>query len=324
MLPTSVPRRDPVLTAVALEYKNAALVGDSLGPINEVETRTFEYGALDKLNLFQAPDDSLATYGEANEVGFGAEIASATMQNRGLRATISHEEVEDSEDRFLNLANDKLKVLSSTLALAREIRQATKISAALVAASRSTAGGNWANYGTGFVDIPTLIRTKSNESLYSMDSAICPKQVMFYLERHPSLVSLYFDGNTGKKILSKDQVAEILGLKEIFVPDARYTTTRRPGKVALATPIDGSLSRVWGNNFILFRKAEGLPNRQEPGFFYQWRRRWTKDLRGDNMRVRTWDLPQVGMGGAYVIQQEYQSLDMVFPEMGYQYTVTFA
>jgi predicted RNase H-related nuclease YkuK (DUF458 family) len=324
MLPTSVPRRDPVLTAAALEFKNADFVGDSLGPVLEVETRTFEYGALDKLNLFQNIDDTLATYGEANEVGFGAEIASATMQNHGLRTTIAREDVEDSEDRFLSLASDKQKVLSATLALSREVRQKSKVVAALTAAGRTSSGGNWGDYTATAVDIPSMVREKSQSSLYAMESAICPKQILFKLERHPSLLSLYFDGNSGKKILTKDQIAELLGLKELIVPDGRYTTTKRPGKVALGTPIDGSLNRIWGNSFILFRRANGLPNRMEPGFFYQWRRRWTKDLKGDNMRVRTWELPHVGMGGAYVIQQEYQSLDMLFPEMGWEFTVTLS
>lgn len=319
MLPTIVPRRDPTLTAMALEYKNADYVGDSLGPVIESDTKTIEYGVLDKLNLFQSIDDTLARHGEANEVGFGAETASAVMANRALRTTIAHEDVEDSEDRFLDLAADQLSTLTNTLALAREVRQSTKVYASLVAASRASDPGNWADRSASYVDIVDQVKTKINESLYAPDAAICPKQVYNVLERHPSLVSQWFDGNSGTKVLSKAQIMDILGLKEMLVPDGRYTTTKRPGKVAVATPIDGSLNRIWGSHFILFRKANGKPNRMEPGLFYQFRRRWTKDLRGDNQRVRTWDLPQVGMGGAYVVQQEYQSLDMVFPEMGWAF-----
>lgn len=319
MLPTTIPRRDPVFTAQVLAYANADFVGDSMGPILESETRTFEYGALDKLNLFQSIDDTLAKHGEANEVGFGGELTSATMSNRALRTTVAHEDVEDSDERFINLGGEALETVTQTLALAREIRQMTKVHAALAAASRTSDPGNWADRSASFVDIPEQVRSKVNGALYAYDSAICPKQVLNVMERHPSLLSLYFDGNSGNKILKKEQIAEILGLKTLFVPDGRYTTSKRPTKVPLGTSIEGSLNRIWGDHFTLFRMATGKPNRQTPGFFYQWRRRWTRDLKGDNMRVRTWDLPQVGMGGAYVIQQEYQSLDMVFPEMGWDF-----
>lgn len=320
MLPTSVPRRDPILTAVVLEYKNPDHVGDSLGPIIPSLTKTFEYGAMDKLNLFQDVNDTLSRYGEANEVGFGAEILAATMGNHGLRATIAREDVEDSDERFLSLAGESLTVLKQTLGNARELRQAAKVRAALVAASRTSDPGNWADRTSTYVDIVDQVKTKINTSLYSYDSAICPKQVYNVLERHPSLVSQWFDGNSGTKILKREQIMEVLGIKNLFVPDGRVTTARRPTKVAQGpggTPIDGSLNRIWGNDFFLFRMAVGKPNRMAPGFFYQWRRQFDRALAGETQRVRTWELPQVGMGGAYVVQQEYQSLDMVFPEMGW-------
>lgn len=318
MLPTTVPRRDPILTAFALEYQNPAFVGDSLGPMLTSDTRTIEYGLLDKLNLFQNLDDNLAKNGEANEVGFGAELLTARMKNWALKTTISREDEKDADTRFLNLAMDQVSVMSASLALSREYRQSQKILAALVAASRQSDPGNWADRSASYVDIVDQVRTKTNEGLYSYDSAVCPKQVLFAMERHPSLVSQWFDGNSGKKILSTEQIKEVLGLTNLYVPDGRFTTTRRPGKVAAATPIDGSLTRIWGNHFILFRKATGAPNRMAPGLFYQFRRTWGGG-NSDNRQVRTWHLPQIGMHGADVVQEEYQSLDLVFPEMGWAF-----
>lgn len=322
MLPTETPRVDPLLTAFATEYKNADFVGDSLGPIIPSDTKEVKYGRLDKLNLFRSVDDTLARHGEANEVGFGADTAIVEMGNHALRALIAHEDVEDSDDQFLNYSQEHLTVLRATLALQREIRQASKILSALSGASRSADGGNWTNYTSTPDDVPTLVKTQARRALFELDHAVTSKQVIYALERHPSLTSLWFDGNTGKKILTKEQIAEVLGLKRIIVGDGRYTSARRPATIGASTEIsDANTTSIWGANFVLFRMAEGKPNRTMPGMFYQFRRRWTKDLAGSSMeRVRTWDLPQLGLGGTYAVQQEYQSLDLVFPEMGYAFT----
>lgn len=324
MLPTQNPRVDPLLSAFVTEYKNADFVCDSLGPILPSDTKTVKYGRLDKLNLFRSIDDNLARYGEANEVGFGSDTATVEMSNWALRCLVAHEDVEDHEDKYLDLAQEGLTVVRATLALQREIRQFNKIRSALVSASRSADGGNWLNYTSSPDDVVTKVKTQARRALFELDWALTSKQVIYALERHPSLTALWFDGNTGKKVLTKEQIAEVLGLKGIIVGDGRYTTTKRPVTISASTEIsDANTTSIIGDNFVLFRKAEGKPNRVMPGLFYQFRRKWSKSegLAGSTPdRVRTWDVPQLGMGGAYVVQQEYQSLDLVFPEMGYVFT----
>lgn len=312
-LPTVVPRRDPILTAMSIEYQNADFVGDKVFPIIESDTRDFKYGALDKLNLFQNVDDTLAKDGEANEVGFGSEKLTGTMRNYGLKTTISREDTADGAD-FLNVAMDETNVMTRIVALRRELRQATLLYSRLDGAGRSVDGGNWTNYSAGFDDVLSLVRNKNNQALYPYNAAVIPKQVMNYLERHPSLLSVYFDGNTGTKILNADQIAQLFGVKTVLVPDGRVATVKRPAKI---TDIDG-LGRIWGNHLFLLRISDTVPNRMDPGCCYQFRRRWTKGLVGDNMQIRTWHEPKLGIGGSDVVQQEYQSADMVLaPEMGF-------
>lgn len=312
-LPTIVPRRDPVLTAFVTEYKNKEFVGDQIFPIVESDTRNFMYANLDKLNLFQSVDDTLAKNGEANEVGFSGSKATDRMLNFALKAVITKEDIEDED--FTNVAMDALTLIRSTLALRRELRQASLAFTALDNAGRSSDPGNWSDYSGAAVDVLDQVRTKANDALYPYTHIVAPKQVFVKLERHPKLLSMYFDGNSGNKILTPAQICELFGVPNILIPDGRLSTQRRP------TGISGSLdnlSRIWGNHLFLLRVSDTVPNRTEPGFGYQFRRRWTKGKVGDNMQVRTWELPQNGIGGSYVVQQEYQAMDKALsPEMGW-------
>lgn len=312
-LPTIVPKRDPVLTAFVQEYHNAEFVGDKVFPIVESDNRTFKYAQLDKLNLFQSVDDTLARDGEASDVGFGGSVATDRMRNFALRATITKEDIEDED--FTNVSMDALTIIRSTLALRRELRQASLLYSALNAAGRSVDPGNWADYTSAYVDILTQVRTKANEALYPYTHLVIPKQVYVKLERHPSLLTMYFDGNTGNKILKKEQLADLFGVPNILIPDGRVSTVRRPGAISGSM---NDLTRIWGNHLFMVRVSDTVPNRMEPGCAYQFRRRWTKGAVGSNMQVRTWELPQKGIGGAYVVQQEYQGMEKVLaPDMGY-------
>lgn len=319
MLPTVLPRRYPALSAFALEYHNPDLVGDKVFPIIESETKDIRYGVFDKLNQFQNIDDALAKDGEANEVGFGASLAYDMMTNYALKTTISREDTADAES-FINTALDQVAVMRNILALRREYRQANLLYSKLVAASRNVAGGNWGDLTSSSPDIVDKVRTKKNNAIYGFTHIVIPKQVYIYLERAPSLVNQWFVGNTGTKILTKAQVAECFGFKEenILVPDSRVSQTRRPGVVSGDL---SALDRVWGPHVFLLRLSNTIPNRMEPGTSYQFRRRWTKGVVGDNMQTRAWYLPQKGLGGSDVVQLEYQSKDVVLaPEMGFVFT----
>lgn len=314
MLPTIVPQRDPRLTAMVLAYQNGDLVGDSIGPILESDTKKIEYTMLDKLNLFQDVDATLARGGEANTVGLGGEQATVGMRNFGLNAVVLNEDIEDADDWF-NVASESLTMVTSTLALQREKLQAAMIKAALTA--RSSDPGNWGNLDPATApDIFAQIKDQMEASVYGYDSIIIPEPVLFKMQRAPSLLAQFYSGNTGMKTVSEQNIKEMFGLKNIIVPKARISTVRRPLKVTDVS----SIGRVWANDVILFKKATGIPSRMDPGFFYQWRRRWLKGAVGQNMQVRTWSEPKRGIGGAYVVQQEYQAHQHIFPEAGYAFT----
>ena len=313
MLPTITPQRDPKLSAMAIAYANAELVGDSVGPILESETKGIEFTKLDKLNMFQDVDHNLARGGEANDVGFGAETDTVKMRNFGMKFIVLNEDIEDNEDKYTDLVNDGMDVMSATLALQREKLQASLIFSALDGASRSTDPGNWADFTGTAPDIYGQVKDQMEASVYGYDSAIIPEQVLFKMQRSPSLLSQFYSGNTGMKTVSIDNMKEMFGLREIIVPKARIASVRRPAKV---TDIS-ALSRVWGSHMILFKKASVQPNRITPGLYYQWRRRWVKGAVGQNMQVRSWALPNRGIGGAFVTQQEYQAHHHIFPEAGF-------
>lgn len=314
MLPTTLPRRYPALSSFALEYNNPQFVGDQVFPIVESETKDVRYGILDKLNMFQNVPDELAKDGEANEVGFGAATDIKMMKNYALKTTISREDTADAES-FVNVAMDQVTILRAALALRREVRQANLLYTKLDGAGRSaTSAVLWSDKTGSAPDIVAQVRDLRNLALYPYTKAVCPKQVFIQLERAPSLVSQWFTGNTGMKVLTQAQIEETLGVS-LLIPDGRVSAQRRPG------PIVGSMDaigRIWGNHFFLLRVTDTIPNRMEPGCGYQFRRRWTKGTVGDNMQVRAWYEPRLGIGGSDVVQQEYQALDLVLStDMGY-------
>ena len=315
MIPSQTPQRDPSLTAMALEYKPKELVLDRLGPMLESDNRRIQYVKLDKLNMFQDVDHRFSRDGEANEVGAGGSKVIEALSNRALKTTIANEDIEDSDD-FFDVAAIQVETMRHTLALQREKEQAGLIYSSVNASGRVLDPGNWGDLTSSFVDVFSQVRAAQEAAWVPYDGAIIPIQVIYKLLRHPSLLSQFYDGNTGRKTVTMENLKEMFGVSEIIVPEARIATQRRPQ----SAPADlATLPYVFGNHVVFFKKAVGQPSRALPGFYYQWRRRWVKGAVGENMQVRTWALPTKGIGGSYVVQQEYQVKHMVFPEMAFMF-----
>lgn len=104
----------------------------------------------------------------------------------------------------------------------------------------------------GLTGIPT------NQLSVVMGAAVWNK-----LKRHPSLISVYGGGHVGMKVLTKQQVADILEVKEVLVSEAVWNTNNEGNSTQ-------SLSRIVGKTCLVYYRPDS-PSLMTPscGYFFE-------------------------------------------------------
>ena len=138
------------LTAIALSYRNNALIADQVAPRVPVATDSFKYFKFTKDEGFTIPDTKIGRKSEANEVEFGGTEVTDSTADYGLKDAVPLQDIRNAEGTpFDPLAQASLNV-SRLVQLDREVRVAGIVFNASNYASGNkatlTTTGQWSDY----------------------------------------------------------------------------------------------------------------------------------------------------------------------------------
>lgn len=237
----------PVLTAIAIAYRNNKLIGDAVLPRVQVSSQVFRYIKYRKQDGFTVPNTMVGRTGKPTVIDFGADQFEASTKNFALDDAIPQEDIDAASRNPLSPdpRNVSAEYLTNLVALDREIRVASLVfnSASYDASMVQTLSGTSQFSDFTNSDPISTIMAALDSMIMRGTIAVMGRAVYTKIVSHPKIVKA-FNGTAGDTgIVPKSFLASLFELDDVLVGEG-WVNTAKKGQ----TP---SLTRVWGKNIAL-------------------------------------------------------------------------
>ena len=237
---------DPVLTAIAIAYRNPKLIADLVSPRVTVGRSIFRYTIYPKGEAFTVPDTHVSRKARPNQV----EVTSTSMQGHtedfALDDPVPQEDIDNAGPNQDPLGRATLRV-SDLIELDREIRIATMIFDASQYATGNkislSGTSQWSDYTTGVSDPVKDIRVAMSACVMRPNIMVIGRPAYDVMSSHPKILKAVFRNLGDSGIARKQDVIDLFQLDDIIIGEG-WINTAHKGQ----TPI---LSRVWGGSAAL-------------------------------------------------------------------------
>lgn len=241
--------QDPLLTNVAVNHKNRAMIAERVLTPVAVPKKTFKYLEWSKDATFKLQDTRTAPNAAANLLqGLSATKKSGEVATEALGDYTDPQEVELAGP--LALQAYKTEALKNAMLLRQEYDVAQKLTDPNVMTANTTLVGNaqWSDYVNS--DPATAILNQADLMLVKPNVFIAGRTVITKLRRHPKILDVTKYTQLGK--VSMEALAEYLEVDEILVGES-FVDIAPPGQ-----PTNNQF--VWGKNAILGYRTKEAPN----------------------------------------------------------------
>ncbi|MCL2689062.1 MAG: phage capsid protein [Chitinispirillia bacterium] len=234
---------DPVLTGIAVAYKNEKLIADEVLPVVPVGAQNFKYNKYAPEDSFTVPDTVVGRKGRVPEVEFGYTEADGSTVDQGLEEAIPNNDIANAPQGYDPVARAVVSTTDLVL-LGREVR---------------TAGLVFNPNGYG--DNNKIILSPSDQFtnpdsdplktiMNALDIMLMRANIMVIgqsawtaLRQHPRVVKAV-QGNCGDSgVAARQAVAEILEIDKIVVGTGWVNKSAKGQKMKAA--------RIWGGHVAL-------------------------------------------------------------------------
>jgi len=237
---------DPKLVAVALAYKNQAMIADEVLPRMDVGASEFKYPSYDLDKGFTVVKDDVGRTSPPNELTWRSTQVTGSLLDHGLIHKIPERDYTNlPEGRTKDSLNaEAVEALQDQILLNREVR-----AAAIVFATTSYASGHsttlsgtnqWSHASSNPI---TAISAAMDAGIMPYNVLVLGQEVATKLRQNPVIVKA-FNGSTGDSgIVPLDFIRNLFGLEKILVGQG-WVNTAKKGQ----TP---TYSRAWGKGAAL-------------------------------------------------------------------------
>jgi hypothetical protein len=278
---------NPVLTSIAIAYRNPSLIADQVFPRVPVAKESFKYLRHAIGDGITIPNTMVGRRGRPAEVEFSATEQSESVGSYGLEFSVPYDDIDNAKDPALNY--DPLaratEFTSDLVALDREQRAANVVfnPASYAAANvvTLTGAGQWSDPAS---DPVRTILMAMDAMLVRPNVAVFGRATATYLQMHPKVVAAVYAGAGNAAmggIVGIDSLATLLGLQKIIIGEA-HINAAKPGQTV-------SRARLWGKHAaFLYLNPQAMPQMGVTfGLTAQWRTRFTS----------TWEDRDIGLRG---------------------------
>lgn len=292
-MPTQAPfPLNPDLTAIALSYRNTALIADMVLPRVQVAVDSFKYFKMNKDETFTVPDTKIGRKSEANVVEFGGTEVTDSTVDYGLKDIVPLQDIRNAEGTPFDPMGRAALNTSRLIQLDREIRAAGVVfnAANFATANKATLSGTtqWSDYANSNPLSAMLVAFDS--MIMRPNKLVLGQAVWTVLRQHPRIVEAVKGTGAGlnaQGVVTRQQVADLLELQEILVGEAWVNSAKKGATVAYG--------RGWGK-FACAVYTEPVTSTESATTFG-----FTAES-GGGLRVRDWFDEKIGTDGAQVVQ----------------------
>lgn len=252
------PRRsftvDPVLTAVAIAYKNPALalIADDVLPRKDVAQERFAWTSYPLAEAFTVPETRVGRKGRVGRVEFSGKEETSEVEDFGLDAEVVNSDVRAAEAAraagrsTYDPEARAVEGVTDLVTLAREVR----VAALVQDPNNYDAGRRVALVGTAQLsdyansDPIEVIQSGIDGTLiYRPNICVMGQTAWSKVRRHPHLINAVKGGLTEKGMITREQFCELFEIPKLLVGEG-YVNTAAKGQ-----PVN--LQRVWGKSIAL-------------------------------------------------------------------------
>jgi len=276
---------DPVLTAIAIAYRNKRMIADDILPRVPVAKSSFRYRKYALQDGFTIPNTLVGRTSKPNQIEFGFTEVPGMTQNYALDDPIPNDDIMDAPEGF-NPVMHATEQLTNIITLHREIRVAKKVfnrdSYKGENVSTPATHVQWNDPDSNPID---AILEALDTMIMRPNIAILGRTVWTKLRQHSKIVHAIAPAAKEVGVASLAAVADLLELDAIYVGEAWLNTANR-GQ-------DANMARAWGNHaaFIYRDSLATASSGVTFGFTAQW---------GDRFSGKIEDPDLGGRGGVRV------------------------
>lgn len=253
---------DPVMTAIAIAYRNKRLIADEIFPYVPVGKSLFKYLKFDLEQGFTLPNTFVGRKSTPNKVEFSGSEVESSCADYFLDDVIPQSDIDDAPEG-VNLINNASEGIIDLILLDREVRAAGLTFDANQYATENKAALSGSDRFDDYVASSPLetIRDALSSMLVRGNVMVIGRKAFDKLSTHPQIVKAANTNSGDSGIATRAQIAKLFELDDVVVGEA-FLNTAKKGKTM-------SLSRVWGNHLSLIYRdslASNSNNRMTFGF----------------------------------------------------------
>jgi len=302
------------LTAVAIGYRNLALIADQALPRIPVPAETYKWTYYPTAELFTVPHTEVGRRGRVERVEFSGQEMSGATRDFGLEDGIPYSDINAAAALRASGVSAYDPEARSTMGLMalvqldREVRVARLIQDPnnYAPARRLALSGSDQFSDPASDPIKVLKAAQYATLIYRPNTWVMGRDCWTGLSSHPKLVNAIRGNVTGSGIVTPEEVTALFsgeGLKKILIGEGFVNTARR-GQVA-------TLNRVWGKSIEMYYLDSDLPA-ELGGVTFGWTAQFGTRIAG------SWDDRNVGLeGGRMVRTGEKVEERVVAPDVGF-------
>lgn len=273
----------PEYTALAINYRNKALIADEVMPRVPVGSEKFKWLSFQKEDRFTIPDTKLGRTSYANQVEFGGTEVEDLTKDYGLEHPVPNKDIANSSDTYDPLGR-ATELTSELLALSRENRVAGVVFGAstYATANKSTLSGTsqWSDYTNS--DPVDVMLESIDGLLVRPNKLVLGRAVWTKLKKHPKVVTKVLGASNTSGMVTLQQFADALELEQVLVGQS-FLNSAKKGQTA-------TFAEVWGKHaaFIYQNRASDMTF----GFTAEF----------GNRKMETFDDPRAGRDGTTIVR----------------------
>lgn len=233
---------DAILTNMSVMYANDEYIGERLMPAIPVTKRSGKYFIYNKRDRFAYPDDLIGYRSSPNELEAGRSTDNYSLSDYGYKNYLDYETVQN-QDAPLDEMVDVTETINEGIAFRREKRiLALVTTSANYSGNTAAAGTAWSNStgGTIIEDIQAATSALWTGATPTRKVGFCSLAVWNSgITNNAKIRDLFKYTSAG--LASTTQVANFLGLDEIYISRAREDTANSGQTASYSRMLSGNV-----------------------------------------------------------------------------------
>lgn len=248
---------DPILSAVAISYRNKRLIADLVLPRISVGGVKFKYLKHSLEEGFTVPDTNVGRKSRPNEVSFTATEVTDSTLDHGLEDPIPSVDINNAPPNFRPI-DHSVMMISGLIDLEREVRTAGVVfNAGTYPAGKKVAlsgAGQWTHADSTPID---NIAAGIDALLFRPNTMVIGRSAFRVLSQHPHILKAVHRNEGDSGIARVNEIAQLFELDQVLVGEGWVNVAKKGQTI--------DLQRVWGGHCALLyldpmaSSPEGMP-----------------------------------------------------------------